>query len=54
MPVDKKAGALGSIYNLNEGKLNHVCEITSGVLESECSQIIKMYFKEKRNAKAVK
>ena len=51
---DKKAGAFGSIYNLNEGKLNHVCEITSGVLESECSEIIKTYFKEKRNAKAVK
>lgn len=45
---DKKAGALGSVYDLNEGRLNHRCELTGGVLEEECSDILKYYFREKR------
>ncbi len=46
---DKKAGAFGSLYNLSEGKLNHIPKVTGGVLENECSLILKEYFKEKRN-----
>ena len=45
---DKKAGALGSVYDLNEGRLNHRCELSGGVLEEQCAQIIKDYFKRKR------
>ena len=48
---DPKAGAFGSLYNLAEGKLNHTPEITSGVLQSECSQILSCYFKIKRTKK---
>lgn len=46
---DAKGGALGSSYNLFEQKnLNHKAEITSGVLEDECSKIMKDFFKAKR------
>lgn len=45
---DPKAGALGSVYNLAEGKLNHTPEITSGVLQKECGQVLSDYFKNKR------
>ena len=47
---DAKGGAISSIVNFKEIKnLNHYPEIVSGVLEEECSQIIKNYFKSKRN-----
>lgn len=46
---DKKAGALGSLYDLNEGRLNHTFECTGGVLEEECAKVLKEYFKAKRN-----
>ena len=46
---DPKGGALGSSFNLFEQKnLNHHPEIVGGILEEECSQIIKNYFKSKR------
>ena len=48
---DKKAGALGSLYDLNEGKLNHTFECIGGVLEQECAQILKDYFRAKRKEK---
>ena len=48
---DKKAGALGSLYDLNEGKLNHTFECVGGVLEEECAQVLKDYFKTKRKKK---
>jgi len=47
---DPKAGACGSVYNLNEGKLNHIVKVVPKVLEKECSGILKDYFKEKRNS----
>lgn len=46
---DPKAGALGSVINLNIPKLfNHYIEVRGGVLEEECSEIIKSFFKELR------
>ena len=45
---DPKAGAMGTLYNLAEGKLNHTPRITGGVLEDECAAILKNYFKKKR------
>lgn len=47
---DPKAGAAGTLYDLNEGKLNHTCEITKGVLAEECGGIISGYFSAKRAA----
>ena len=46
---DLKGGAFGSSINvLNASNINHRPEIVKGILESECSQIIKDYFKSKR------
>lgn len=46
---DPKAGALGSIMDvIGNPLLNHRVEVASGVLEQECSGIIKEYFRMKR------
>ncbi|MBR2213495.1 MAG: tRNA adenosine(34) deaminase TadA [Eubacterium sp.] len=50
--MNPKAGCAGSIMNLLQvDKFNHQVEIESGVLEEECSNILKDYFKELRNNK---
>ncbi len=46
---DPKAGALGTLYDLAEGKLNHVPQVTGGVLKEECSAMLKKYFLGKRS-----
>ena len=46
---DPKGGALVSNIKIKEVKgLNHYPDITSGVMQEECSQILKDYFKAKR------
>ena len=46
---DLKGGAFGSSINaLDASNINHRPEVISGVLEKECSQIIRDYFKSKR------
>ena len=45
---DPKAGALGSLYNLAEGRLNHTPHVTGGVLQGPCSSLLKQYFSNKR------
>ena len=47
--ADVRAGAAGTLMNLLQNPaLNHTCEITSGVLESECAQLLQTFFKTKR------
>lgn len=47
--ADPKAGAGGTLYNiLRDTRLNHRCELLGGVLENECREILKNYFKERR------
>ena len=47
--TDVRAGAAGTVMNLLQNPaLNHTCEITSGVLESECAQLLQTFFKTKR------
>jgi tRNA(adenine34) deaminase len=46
--VDPKTGAFGSKINLNNSGLNHKINIKKGILEQECSQILKEFFKKKR------
>ena len=47
---DIKGGAFGSSINvLDANNINHRPEIVKGVLEEECTAIIKNYFKSKRN-----
>jgi len=46
---DPKAGAAGSALNLLQfPSLNHRCEITAGVREPECRQLLKTFFAEQR------
>ena len=46
---DRKAGALGSVFNLFsvEG-LNHYPEIQGGILEEECSSMLTEFFRQLR------
>jgi len=47
--MDPKGGAAGSKLNLlNDYSFNHKCEVESGLLEEECSQLLKNFFKSKR------
>ena len=46
---DSKGGAVESLYTLlNDPRLNHQVEVLSGILEEECAEILKMFFKDKR------
>ncbi len=50
--MNPKAGCGGSILNLLEmEQFNHQVEVTRGVLEEECSQMLKEFFKELREEK---
>jgi tRNA(adenine34) deaminase len=44
---DPKAGACGSVLNLNN-KLNHRVRIISGIMEKECSALMRKFFFERR------
>ena len=47
---DPKAGAAGSAMNLWQfPTLNHQCEITGGVREPECRNLLQTFFAEQRN-----
>jgi len=47
--MNPKAGCAGSILNiLQMEEFNHQVEITTGVLEEECSAILQKFFKELR------
>jgi len=46
---DPKAGACGSIMNVVSSKhLNHKVMVKSGVLQKECSEILKKFFRKLR------
>ncbi len=45
---DPKAGALGSITDLSALPLNHKPEIVFGVMEDECAELLRSFFREKR------
>ncbi len=47
---DPKFGGCGSILSIpTERKLNHQCEIVSGVRESESADIMKLFFRQIRD-----
>lgn len=48
---DKKAGSVESIVKMFDLPYNHKPPYTAGVLEEECSQILKNFFKEMRSRK---
>ena len=45
---DPKAGSCSSVINLFELPYNHKPEISSGILQDECSQILSNFFKKLR------
>ncbi|SDY87591.1 tRNA-adenosine deaminase [Proteiniborus ethanoligenes] len=46
---DPKMGACGSVMNIVQNpQLNHRADITLGVMENECSRIMKEFFKKLR------
>lgn len=46
---DIKAGGVNSLYTiLSDERLNHQVEITAGVLEEECAELLKKFFRERR------
>ena len=49
---DEKTGAVGSVLNLfDDYKFNHKPEYEKGILEQECSEILKRFFKDLRKLK---
>ena len=46
---DDKAGALGSVYDIGrDGMLNHRFEVVGGVMESECAELMREFFRARR------
>ena len=49
---DPKAGACRSLYNIvQDERLNHRAEITSGVLEEKCREQLQEFFRGRRDNK---
>lgn len=49
-----KAGCAGSVLNiLQEPRFNHYVEVTEGILEEECSGLMKMFFKQFRKTQHI-
>lgn len=48
--ADPKTGAAGSVFDILNSELhNHRVEITAGVLDQECSTLLKGFFQARRN-----
>jgi len=49
---DPKGGAVQTLFQLlSDPRLNHQAEITGGVLEQECGELLTRFFREKRVAR---
>ncbi len=47
---DQKTGACGSVFDvISNKKNNHKVNVISGIMENECAEIMKKFFKNKRN-----
>lgn len=50
--TDPKTGACGSLYNIvQDQRLNHYIEIEKGLMETQCSSLLKDFFKNLRKSK---
>ncbi|HYO62012.1 MAG TPA: tRNA adenosine(34) deaminase TadA [Actinomycetota bacterium] len=48
-PQDPRAGAAYSLYNVvQDPRLNHTVEVTTGVLEDECADLLRSFFRTRR------
>jgi len=53
--ADAKAGAAGSALNLLQFPgMNHRCQITSGIRDAECRELLRTFFAERRAGAASK
>lgn len=51
--ADPKTGATGSLWNIvQDERLNHRLGVTAGVLESECRDLIRSFFQQRRERKS--
>ena len=49
--ADPKAGACRSLFELtSDARLNHQAEVVAGILEPECSAVLKEFFASKRRS----
>ena len=49
---DPKTGAVKSLYNIvQDPRLNHTLEVTSGIIAQECSKQLQLFFQKRRNGK---
>lgn len=48
---DAKAGAMGSVLNVNSYPFNHKPRIESSVLADECADVLRTFFESKRRPK---
>jgi tRNA(adenine34) deaminase len=47
--ADPKSGGCGSVFDIARAEgLNHRCEVTGRVLEQECLELLRGFFREKR------
>ncbi len=52
---DPKTGACKSLYQVTtDARLNHQVQTTGGILEQECGDLLKTFFKNKRTQKKAK
>lgn len=52
---DPKAGSCGSLYNISEdARLNHKVHVATGVLNDECQNVLKEFFRKLRAEKKEK
>ena len=53
---DPKGGAVGTLYDVShDPRLNHEFEVVGGVLQEECAEVLRAFFKRRRaEAKAAK
>ncbi len=49
--ADPKTGAAGSVFNLlDSDRLNHRAEITGGVLQDACGELLRRFFQARRES----
>ncbi|HPP06980.1 MAG TPA: nucleoside deaminase, partial [Syntrophorhabdaceae bacterium] len=50
---DKKAGAFGSLIDINNIGLNHKVDVKGGILKTQSEEILKSFFKMRRGTEVV-
>ena len=50
--MDPKAGACGSVFNVpQETRLNHRIHVETGIMEEQCAQLLRQFFRQLRHRK---